>query len=163
MTRLIQLLSLSSLIILFIGCLIMPAMPLFWLASSSLKLMIIRFLFIALLGIIVFMGTPKNMTIRTIIGLFASLLAIWALSSTYNESIQALDGLAFASVGIALLLSSLEPAEESQINWNGAISLIAPLTVPLQRRAAVYMVVMFMAIGLIGQDYQVSLIKQALQ
>ena len=103
------------------------------------------------------------MTIRTIIGLFASLLAIWALSSTYNESIQALDGLAFASVGIALLLSSLEPAEESQINWNGAISLIAPLTVPLQRRAAVYMVVMFMAIGLIGQDYQVSLIKQALQ
>ncbi|HET9098736.1 MAG TPA: hypothetical protein VFN51_03915 [Candidatus Saccharimonadales bacterium] len=164
MSRTIQFLTLIVLMTLLIGCLIIPANPIFWLATATPTYTLVRAILIVLVYSFMVFGVPQYKFIRRTIAALSLALLGWALATTYNESIQLLDGLSIAAAGISLALSAIEPdyASRAEENWDVITSPIRPHVRLFGRRAAYYALVAFMLFDMMGRNVSPSHIRQVL-
>lgn len=108
MSKLILLLSIFGTTVLLTFGIINPESPVMWLASTSLEFAILRALMIGVLLALFFTHPPRNIYMRMGIGIFATVLASWSLSATYQNSMAFLDSLSLLQFSICTGLIVLE-------------------------------------------------------
>jgi len=158
MSKSIEYLVLFILFIMLVGCLLIPANPIFWLASPETGYSILRFLLIILISTIVILGTPPSTFIKFVFGVTGAALTSWALFSTYTETMQLLDGLSLAAAGVVLGIEALSPVylDQAEENWEGIISKFRPLLMPIERIAVAYAFLLFITVKILSTHVQID-------
>lgn len=79
-----------------------------WLASPAQTFDILRSGVMAVLLMLMFTNPPRNVLLRTIVGISAIALTGWSGYMAYEGTIQLLDGLVLLAAGITALIAVLE-------------------------------------------------------
>ena len=79
-----------------------------WLASPAQSFDILRSSVMFVLLILMFTNPPRNVLLRTVVGVAATSFIGWSAYMTYNNSMLILDGIIFLAAGIASLVAVLE-------------------------------------------------------
>lgn len=79
-----------------------------WLASPSQSFDILRSGVMVMLLVLMFTNPPRNVVLRTIIGISAIALTFWSGYMAYESVIQLLDGLVLLAAGLTSLIAVLE-------------------------------------------------------
>ena len=154
MSKSLKLSVIASLTILLIGCLIMPANSAFWLATSNLSFTLIRILLLSALITFTYLGAPPSKSLRFLISIISAGIVAWALGATYNETMPLLDGFSITASGIVMWIAVLEPESETKakVNWNGVMTYLRPVYLPIERQIVVLALVTLMIFGIIGSN-----------
>lgn len=108
MSRFILILSFVALTFLFVCSMIAPGSPAIWLASTLPAYQAVRLLLmVILLGLIV-SDPPRFLWFRVVTGAVATVMTLWALSATYQNHMQLLDGASILIASIAMAIEALE-------------------------------------------------------
>src|SRR5947209_7313334 len=108
MSKLILLLSLLAVALMFALGMTDPNSPAMWMGSTSINFAFLRLVMMAVLASLLVTHPPRNVHMRMAIGIFASLLAGWALYTTYENSMKLLDTMAILQFSISAGLTILE-------------------------------------------------------
>jgi thiol:disulfide interchange protein len=118
MSKLVLLLSLLGITILFSFGLTDPNNPVVWLASTSQIFAFLRLGMMIALAALLVTHPPRNIYLRYCIGIFAAVLASWALFAIYNNQMKLLDSLSIlefsVSAGLIVLESKRFPVESEE-------------------------------------------------
>ncbi len=79
-----------------------------WLASPDQSFDILRSGVMVVLLVLMFTNPPRNVVLRTIVGISAIALTSWSGYMAYESAIQILDGLVLLAAGITSLVAVLE-------------------------------------------------------
>src|ERR1022692_2483210 len=108
MGKLILFLSFIGISILFLLGLVAPNNPIMWGASTSINFAALRALLLFVLFVLLVTRPPRNIFVRTIIGILSISLTIWVLDATYNSQMKLIDTLSLLPVAIAAGIDVLE-------------------------------------------------------
>ena len=117
MGKLLPFLSLLSIGILLTLGLVNPDAPALWMASTSPGFMILRVVLIAALLALLFTHPPRNVYLRSLVGMLALGIAYWSLSATYQNKMLILDTFSLLQFSISAGIVVLE---------QGAQKVLAP-------------------------------------
>jgi hypothetical protein len=108
MGKSVLLLSMLSVIILFLGGLLAPNSPIMWMASTDDAFLILRgVLIVILLGLLV-TNPPRNVYFRAFVAAVSVGVTGWVLSETYQNQMHLLDTMVLLQVCISATLTVLE-------------------------------------------------------
>lgn len=79
-----------------------------WLASPAQSFDILRVAVMTVLLVLMFTNPPRNVILRTAIGISAIALTGWSGFMAYEGAIQILDGMILLAAGVASLIAVLE-------------------------------------------------------
>jgi hypothetical protein len=79
-----------------------------WLASPAQAFDVLRSSVMFVLLVLMFTNPPRNVVLRTVVGIAATSFIGWSAYLTYNNTMQILDGIVFLAAGIASLVAVLE-------------------------------------------------------
>lgn len=116
MGKLLLLLSMMSLMFLYVLSEVSPQSPALWLASVSFSYQLIRIVLSMILLVQIFTHPPRHLVFRFVAGLIAIMVGGWAIGSTYGYQMQLADTLAFLIASLAIGITSLEYRPEESMN-----------------------------------------------
>ena len=108
MGKLLLLASLLGLVIISFGTALSPQSPAFWLAASGEVYQNIRIILAILLVMQLMTNPPRYIWFRIFSGVVASVICVWAVTSTLTNQMLLLDFLSIVGASIAVLVTSLE-------------------------------------------------------
>jgi len=108
MSKLILFLSFLSLTFLFIGGLLFPGNSTMWLAADGTGYAILRLTMMIVLLALLITNPPRNISFRIFVGFLSTGLGVWALTSTYQNNMQVLDGASIMLASISMAIAALE-------------------------------------------------------
>ena len=107
MSKVVLALALLGISLLFVLGLINPQHPIMWMAETSPAFTVIRAVLIVVLIALLVTHPPRNVYLRTVVGMICLGIASWALTATYRNELHLLDSLSLLEVcilsGIAVL------------------------------------------------------------
>jgi peptidoglycan/LPS O-acetylase OafA/YrhL len=116
MAKLLNFLSILCLLIVSTGVLMIPSNPMFWLASSSTPLLVLRGLLGSLLFIQLVTNPPRHVWFRVVVSITSVAALGWTIYVTNKYQISLLDTFAFCAASLSLLISALERKAPDQVS-----------------------------------------------
>ena len=117
MGKVMLVLSFIGIGFLFLVGLFDPNSPVMWMASTTENYTLLRLGLMAVLLLLIVTNPPRNVYLRSIVGLLSLVAVSWALSETYQNHLKLLDSFSILEVGVLAGLTvseqELEPAAKT--------------------------------------------------
>ena len=115
MGKLILFLSFVSISVLFVFGMLAPESSVMWLASTSSSFMILRVVMLSALVALLITNPPRNVLLRSVVGMLAISLSYWGISATYQNHMAFLDTMSILGFSISAGITVLERSYSQKI------------------------------------------------
>jgi hypothetical protein len=112
MHKTVLFLSFFGMTLLFVLGLFWPDNAAVWLASTSKEFAFIRLSLMAAFGMLLVTVPPRSIWLRKFLGIFAVVVAAWALEGTYGNHMKFLDSLSLLEFSVCTAIAVLEQTGE---------------------------------------------------
>jgi hypothetical protein len=114
MGKVVIFLSLVSLVILQVGSMVLATSPIMWLASATVPYEVVRGVLAILLLALLVTHPPRQVALRTLVGLTAAGVLVSALWLTYANQMLLLDSLSMSAAGVSMAIAAFELNDSEQ-------------------------------------------------